>query len=268
MVFRKIKKYLNVYAVFIKICITSQMEYRFNFFMNMLLSVICLLLRSSYVYFVYKTNIVIDGMSADMLLLFTGISSVFSGIYALFFVENFCNIPDYIKYGVIDTLIIKPLSLQFFITCRYVNFGLSLPDLFGGAIMITVACRQLNIVLGWVRLLWFIGLVILGIVIMYSIFLFPYVFSFWLIEITSLNNIMNSIFDLNNLPMKVYGEFAQKIGMYVLPMFAITNFPFMYLIDELTINHVLIAILVTFFMTVLIKIFWNSGIKNYSSSNC
>ena len=266
---RKLKKYLHIYLLFIKTSFMSQMEYRFNFFINIFLNLICLFTRLFYMYLIYKNSrFTNNSNSFYLLLLYTGIACFYSGFYAFFLSDNYCKISEYVKRGTLDLLIVKPLSLQFITTLRYVNIGLSLPDIFLGIIISSIACFKLNLILSASNIFKLIFINISGMLIMYSIFLFPNILSFWTIENNFINNFINSVFELNSLPMKFYKKFLQNIGTFIFPIFLITNFPFMHLLGLLSIKNILIMTLIAILTFTVTKMFWNYGIKNYSSSNC
>ena len=52
---------------------------------------------------------------------------------------------EYVKDGTLDILITKPISLQFIVTLRYINFGWACLNLIAGIEMIIIAFIRLNI---------------------------------------------------------------------------------------------------------------------------
>ena len=265
---RELKKHMHIYGLFIKNCLIAQMEYRFNFFMSLLLDCAFLLTRLLYVTVVYKTNLSVGDLNSDTILLFIGVFTFMSGVYAFFFVNNFFKISEYVRQGTLDILITKPISLQFFATLRYVDFGLAIPDTLGGLAMIIVACYKLNISLSILNILGFIGLILAGSVVMYSIFLLPHILSFWVVKTKAINNISDSLFEFNNMPMQIYNKWLQRIGIFIFPLFVITNFPSMLIIGKLTGIYAICAIIAPFLIFLLVKKFWDFAVKNYSSVNC
>ncbi len=266
--FKELKKHVYIYGVFIKNCLIAQMEYRFNFYMSLLLDFAFLITRLLYVRVVYKTNLSVLDLNPDTILLFIGVFTLMSGVYAFFFVNNFFKISEYIRQGTLDILITKPISLQFFATLRYVDFGLAIPDTVGGLAMIMIACFKLNIKFSILNVLGFIGLILAGVIVMYSIFLLPHILSFWVVNTKAINNISDSLFEFNNMPMKIYSKWLQRIGVFVFPIFVITNFPSMFIIEKLGGIYAVWAIIAPVLVFLLVKKFWDFAVKSYSSVSC
>lgn len=266
-VIKEIKKYFNVYIAFVKNCIIAQMEYRFNFYISFLFDCAFLLTRIIYVAVVYQTQVEINGLSADQILIFIGTFTIMSGIYGFFYVNNFFRISDYIRQGNLDLLMVKPISLQFMVTLRYVDLGISLPDLIGGTIMVIVACMKLNISVSFTSILGYLLLLISGTIIMYVIFLLPHILSFWIVKTTAINNIVDALFEFNNMPMFIYSKWMQRIGLFLVPLFAISNFPAMFLLNLMTIKYIIWAIAAPIILLVILRLVWNLAIKNYTSAS-
>lgn len=266
-ILKGLKKYLFIYSLFMKSCLMAQMEYRFNFYMSFLLDCAFLLIRILYVVVVYQTGIVVNGLSPDAILLFIGTFTVMSGVYAFFYVNNFFKVSEYVRQGMMDVFITKPISLQFMVTLRYVDFGLAIPDLIGGAIMIFTACSRLGISFNILNIMGFIGLLVSSTIITYGIFLFPHILSFWVVKTTAINNITDTLFEFNNMPMDIYSKWIQRIGLFIVPLFVISNFPAMFLLNRLNTTYIIWAIVAPVICLTLVILFWRFAIKNYTSAS-
>lgn len=266
-IYHKFLKYIKIYVVFAKNSIAAQMEYRFNFIMSILIECAFLLAKSLYIIVVYKTGVNINGLSPDSILLFIGTYTIMTGIMGVFFFPNITKISDYIKDGSLDMLIIKPISLQFLVTLRYLDLGLSLPNIIGGSVMCIISCSHLGIPLTLVNLSGYLLLIIGSTIMTYVLLFLPSLISFFIVKTQAIYDITFALWDFNNMPMGIYNRHIQKLGLYIFPIFLISNFPSMFLLKQLNTFNVIWAIIAPILFLAIFKLLWNLCIKNYSSAS-
>lgn len=263
----EIRKHLRIYFLFIKSCIMQELEYRVNFYIGIAVEMGYLLAKSIYIVVVYSNDLHFNNLTPDGILLFIGTYTFMTGIYWCVFAINFGRIPGYIQSGQLDILITKPVSLQFLTTLRYIELGSILPNLGGGLIMISVAWSRLDLALSFSNIALFILFVILGLISTYSFFLIPYLISFWTVKADSLIQTSFALWDFNNMPMHIYNKWIQRFGMFVLPVFLITN-PAPSIVLNMSRTHQIAgAVIVPFVLFFLTRILWNKALKRYSSAN-
>ncbi|MFD1909857.1 ABC-2 family transporter protein [Paenibacillus rhizoplanae] len=127
----------------------------------------------------------------------------------------------------------KPLSLQFMISFRHVNYAFPIPNLIAGITMIVLAWRRLGIEPSFIHLAGYIGVILSSTIVTYSVLLLPQILAFWTVKSGSIFDILDKCWDLNNMPMYIYPKWLRRIGLYVVPILFITNMPSVYLIDRL-----------------------------------
>jgi ABC-2 type transport system permease protein len=75
------------------------------------------------------------------------------------------------------------------------------------------------------------------------------------------------IINFNNMPMMIYGKWMQRIGIFAIPIFLITNFAPMFVMDMLSGKYIIWSIIAPCLFIFLVRKFWNFAIKNYSSAS-
>ncbi len=267
-VIREIKKHLQIYLLFVKNCFITEMQYRFNFFMGIVLDGIFFFNKIIYAIIIYKTGVTINGLSPDAILLFVGTYSIIQGLYTTFFIVNFnYTLPCSIREGKLDIYMTKPISLQFLISTRYVEFSTMIPDLIGGIILVVIAWSRLGIVFNLVNVLGYGLILIVGLIIAYAIFFSIQLLSFYIINMNAISEISGELFILNNMPMKIYSKSIQFIGTFVLPIFLILNYAPMFLLEKLNLFNIAWLIFVVVILMFLSRYLWKIVIKNYTSAS-
>ncbi|WP_235941238.1 ABC transporter permease [Paenibacillus puerhi] len=262
-----LKNYFIVYGLFVKNCFMAQMEYRFNFFLGIGVEIAYLISKLLYVLVVYKTDLHIGDISPDGILMFVGTFTLMTGIYSGFFFYNSLKITEYVREGTLDLLMVKPISLQFLVTLRYIHFGTPIPNVLAGIIMISIGWEAMGIPITFLNLLGYCLFIAVATILTYCLMFLPALLSFWFVNTGGLAMIFYSIWDANNMPMAIYARWVRRIAVFVLPFMIITNFGPLWVMDKLSVYELAWGLSVPVFMLVCFRLLWKSAIKNYSSAS-
>lgn len=262
----KIRRYLKLMGVFAKYSLMSSLEYRINFFAGMLVEMGWMVIKLLYVAIIYKAGTSIGILTPDHILLFIGIYVLMTGIYMLYY-GNFSSLPGMVQQGELDLYLVKPVSLQFYVTMRQLAFPYLFPNLVAGILMIVTGWRLAGLPVSLVSVTGFVIYFFCGCMLTYSLFLLPYILSFWIISAGGIADINAALWDFNNMPSLIYGKWMRRIGTYVLPVFVITNFPGLFLMGELSPWACVwgVAAPILFFM--ISRGLWKFALKRYSSAS-
>jgi len=265
--FREIKKHLHIYILFVKFSVMSQMEYRFNFIGNLSMETGYLLYKLSYVVVVYRSGVTIHGLSPDQILLFIGTFVMLTGVYAGMFMINNFQLRGKIKDGDLDLLLTKPLSLQFMATLRYADVTIFSVDVIAGLVMVAIAWSRLGIPLTLFHVGGYALFAALSCLVAYGLFLLPQILSFWLMNTSAIAEITDSFWDFNNMPMDIYSQWIRVIGVFVLPIFVISNFPPMFVLGKIQPIHLAWSAVLPLLLLLLVRLLWKRGLKIYHSAS-
>ncbi|MDN9010663.1 ABC transporter permease [Brevibacillus laterosporus] len=265
---KEVKKMLKIYYLFCKNCLMAQMEYRFNFFVGVIVESGFVLSKLIYIFVIYQSGLIIEGLSRDSILLFSGTFMLVTGVYVSLFVVNFFKISeDYIHEGKLDLYITKPISLQFLTTMRYIDFGLAIPNLIVGSVLLVMGWSRLGIEVSLANIAGYTLFLIGGIVISYTVMLIPHLFSFWFIKTSAVNDLSNDIWEFGHMPARIYGKTIQIIGIYIIPLFLASNFGPLYLLNQLSMVNMMWGILAPLALLLLTRLLWKAAVRNYSSAS-
>ncbi len=265
--YREIRKHLLIYGLFVKNSLMAQMEYRFNFIGNMIMEAGYLLVKLSYVVVVYNSGVKINGLSPDEILLFIGTFVTLTAVYAGMFMINMYRLRVKIKDGDLDLLLTKPVSLQFMATLRQADVPIFSVDFIAGAIMVAIAWSRLGIPVTFLTLGGYIGFMLISSAVSYSLFLLPQILSFWLMNTSAIAEITDSFWDFNNMPMDIYSPWIKQVGVFLLPIFVITNFPPMFVLNKMPPVYLAWSALLPLLLLVLVRMAWKKGLRSYSSAS-
>lgn len=264
---REIKKHLILWWVCMKNSLMSQLEYRTNFYTGIAMELGYFLAKIVYMIVIYKTNVPINGLTPDEVLVFFGTYMIATGPYAGLYMTNLYGIGRQVQTGELDLLLVKPVSTQFFLTLKRSDMALFTTDTVLGLAAVAAGVSRMGVTVDLWGILGYFGYLVSGSVIAYSMFLLPQVLAFRLVKTNALTGLVDSSWDFNNLPMGIYNRLIQQIGVFVLPIFVITNFPALYLLKKLEPLYAVWGIAGAAAWLALSSFLFNKGLKRYQSAS-
>ncbi|WP_028595459.1 ABC transporter permease [Paenibacillus assamensis] len=263
----EVKRHLHILRLFVKYSLMSQMEYRFNFITGIVAEVAFLIAKLLYVLLVFKTNLHIDGLSPDVILMFLGVHFVFTGIYMGFFFQNFLLLGQTIRGGALDMMMTKPISLQFLVSLRHIDLGMAFPNVITGIVLITKGWNASSIMWTWETVVGFIVFLLVGVILTYCLMIIPSLLSFWLLDTSAAAEISYALWDANNMPASLYHRAIQHIGTFILPFFLITNYGPLFVLGKLSALQLIWALAAPVLFFFLIRTVWKYALRQYNSSS-
>jgi len=264
---REIKKHLLIYRLFLKNSLMAQMEYRFNFIGNLSMESGYLLVKLSYVVVVYRSGVTINGLSPDEILLFVGTFVTLTAVYAGLFMLNNFGLRAKIRDGDLDLLLTKPVSVQFMATLRQADLTIFSVDFIAGLIMVGIAWNRLQIPFTLLNVGGFAVFLLISSVIGYGLFLLPQILSFWMINSSAIAEITDSFWDFNNMPMDIYNRWIKLAGVFIIPIFMITNFPPMFVLGKMPPVYMAWSVIAPVLLLTAVRLLWKRGLRSYSSAS-
>ncbi|ANU50034.1 hypothetical protein ADH76_06035 [Enterocloster clostridioformis] len=263
----RIKDYLKLYGHFVKNNLIAQMQYRTNFVISILTEVGYVFAKSLYIVVLFSSGLSINGLEPCQMLMFIGSYTLITGIMDAVFYPNIVAIPEYIRTASLDVMITKPINSLFMSAFRKFDLGLGIPNVLAGSAMIIVSWILSGVAVSVPNILGFVVFCLLGCILTFPILIIPATFSFWMIKSDALLNTIWAMWDFNNMPMTIYNKIIKAIGIFVLPIFVITNLAPMYvfgILPKIYAIYSFIAIPIFLYISI---IFWNFAIKRYSSAS-
>lgn len=263
----KIRDYLKLYCYFVKNSMIAQLTYKTNFIMSVLTEVGFIFAKSLYIIVLFSSGLSINGLKPEQMLMFIGSYTLITGIMDAVFYPNIAAIPEYIRTASLDMIITKPVNSLFMCAFRKFDLGLGIPNVIGGLIMIGGSWWLSGIALTAINVIGFGLLCCLGCILTFPVLILPVTCSFWFIRSNSLMEIIWAMWDFNNMPMTIYNKIIKMIGIFVLPVFMITNLGPMFVFGILPRSYLIYALVaIPVFLKISI-VFWNFAIKQYTSAS-
>ncbi len=264
---KELRKHFVIYTLFVKNSLIAQLEYRFNFIGNFSMEAGYLLVKLSYVVVVYRSGVTLNGLTPDEVLLFSGTFVALTGLYAGLYMLNNYSLRTLVKDGDLDLMLTKPVSTQFLVTMRRADLTIFAVDVVAGGVMVIVAWVWLGLSISLETVGGYVVFFALSALVSYGLFLLPILLTFWLVNATALPGIVDQFWDFNSMPMDIYSRWIQSAGVFILPIFVITNFPPMAALSRLPATHMAWAVILPVVLLWITHVLWERGLRHYNSAS-
>lgn len=253
-------------AVFMRTCLVKEMEFRGNFWMGLVANVVWV---SSYLVFmkiIYSNTHSVGGWTQGQGIMLLGTYSLTRGIVDIAFSRNLAELPNLVRLGNFDYVLVKPVNSQFFVSLRYMNFG-EVGSALAALAMVLYGARMDHIAITLGGVGGYIVMLACGICIFYGIYLILMSTAFWFVRVDNLWALGETVFQVARVPLNIFGPSAVKFFTFVVPLIFIAHVPSRALMSLVTPAMFGLGIVMALSSLFLSMLFWNFATRFYTSAS-
>jgi len=251
---------------YLRIGVLNEMQYRINFFIQLLQSFISVGTGLIGLGLVFGQVNTLAGWSRPELLVVMGVYLLMGSIIRSFIQPNMERLMDDVRNGTLDFALTKPADAQTLVSVREFRFW-QLVDVVVGGIIIGVAFYQLKGTLGISQLLAFFAALIMGGVMLYCVWLMVTSSAFWVIRGQEISNLFEGLYAAGRWPVGIYPDWLRTGLTFLVPVAFAVTVPAEALTNRLTGTSLLFALGMTLIFVMLARGFWLLGLRNYSGAS-
>jgi ABC-2 type transport system permease protein len=200
--------------------------------------------------------------------LLVGTHQMIAQLFQAFFFVNVANIPELVRTGRLDSLLVLPIDSQFAVSTKQFGLDSIVNAALGGAV-VCIALSRLNIVPNLTSILLYLIALGFGIAVHYSIMLGLAAVSFWIIRAQGLVYGYFNFLNIARYPDAIFPWLFRLIFGWIIPVVIIANIPARLLIKSLgqplpLMLHLVVASTVVFWLS---RVFWKFALRHYSSAS-
>ena len=252
--------------LFIKIGILKELQYRVNFFIQVLQSLISLFVGLIVLALVFDYTSTLDGWHRPELLAVLGVQTLILGVLNTLIQPNMLQMMTDVREGTLDFVLTKPADPQLLVSIREFRIW-QLTDVISGTVVLFWAILELKLSLGLMESVIFIILLICGGLMIYSFWLILTTASFWIVRMDQLAELFQGIYQAGRWPVTIYPGWLRTSLTYIVPIAFAVTIP----AEAITLRLTPDTMLLTFFLTVLFLLasrwLFKYGLRNYSSAS-
>ena len=249
-----------------KVGAMHELQYRVNFFLQVVDSAIRLATGLVAIWLVFSHTDDLAGWTRHELLVVMGIHILLSGINRTFVEPNVYQFLYTIGEGEFDYVLARPVDSQLLVSVRNLRFW-QLVDVVVGGVVIVWAISGVVETTSWLEGGAFLVAVACGAVILYCMWMVVAAAAFKWIRVDDTVQLLNGLFQAGRWPVTIYPGWLRLTLTFVVPLaFAITV-PAQSLTSRLTGGMLVLTLIVTGIMLLITRVAWQHGVKNYSGAS-
>ena len=249
-----------------KVGAMHELQYRVNFFLQVVDSAIRLATGLVAIWLVFSHTDDLAGWTRHELLVVMGIHILLSGINRTFVEPNVYQFLYTIGEGEFDYVLARPVDSQLLVSVRNLRFW-QLVDVVVGGVVIVWAISGVVETTSWLEGGAFLVAVACGAVILYCMWMVVAAAAFKWIRVDDTVQLLNGLFQAGRWPVTIYPGWLRLTLTFVVPLaFAITV-PAQSLTSRLTGGMLVLTLIVTGIMMLITRVAWQHGVRNYSGAS-
>jgi ABC-2 type transport system permease protein len=257
---------LRVALLHLRIGILNDLQYRVNFALQVLQSLLAIAVGLIVFELVFSYTTELNGWTHSELLAILGVQAVMAGVIHALIQPNMMRLTEEVRDGKLDHALTKPVDAQMLVSVREAQLWQAV-DIPIGAVIIGFALARLGEDLGLLDMLAFGVALAFGAILLYSFWLVLATGSFWVVNMWFLPELFEGIFQTGRWPIGIYPGWLRFGITFLVPIaFAITV-PAEAVTARLDWQTLLFAAAFTVAAFALSRWFWRFGLRRYSGAS-
>ena len=258
--------FLRLLGVFVKVGALHELEYRVNFYIQMVRSGIALASGLTGLSIVYAHTDLLGGWRQAELLVLLGVYFLGSGIIGLVIQPSMQRFMEDVRQGTLDFTLTKPADAQLLVSIKQIEVWKLIDALLGAGLMI-VALVELGEAVGLLQALAFGVALLTGCAMVYSFFLILATCTFWFVRLDNILVIFQAMWEAGRWPVAIYPPWLRYTLTFLIPIAFATTVPAEALAGRLTLETLAGAIGLAVVLLAISRWFWRIGIRQYSGAS-
>jgi ABC-2 type transport system permease protein len=262
------RRYLEIYWLMIRNSLIREMNFKANFILWMVVELLWFLGQIVFLEVLFSHVDTIGDWSKWQCVLLVGTHQLTSQIFQAFFYVNLSELPELIRTGRLDLMLLLPVDPQFAVSTR--KFGMdNVVNAIVGASIVVFSLFQLRVVPNASQIALYIVAVAFGVTIHYSVMFGLATVAFWIVRAQGLIYGYFNVFNIARYPDVVFRGVFKMVFSYLIPVIIVANVPARILSRALEspwngLARLVGASLFIFFAT---RVFWHIALRRYSSAS-
>lgn len=258
--------YLRLIASFLRLGALNEFQYRANFFMQVVNSLLELASALGGLGLIYYHVETLNGWRPYELLAVVGVYIMIGGIINMIIVPNMWRIFEDVREGKLDFKLTKPADSQVMVSFNQFQVW-KVVDVLEGLVVLIIAIVNLGQTVGPLDALAFVLTLVCGGVIVYSLWLMIATSAFWVVRAWQVFEFFESIYQTGRWPVDIYPGWL-RIGLtFIVPVAFAVTVPAEALTGRLTGGTLALVVGIAAALFIISRAFWKFGLTHYSGAS-
>jgi ABC-2 type transport system permease protein len=262
-----VRRYLDIYSIMLRNSLIREMSFKANFLLWMIVEVLWFCGQIVFFSIIFGQVDRIGDWTKWEVVLLVGTHQMIAQLFQGFFFVNIANIPELVRTGKLDSLLVLPIDSQFAVSTKQFGFDSMINAALGG-VVVCVSLSRLGLVPNPLSILLYLTALGFGVAVHYSIMLCLAAVSFWIVRAQGLVYGYFNFLNIARYPDVIFPPIFRFIFGWIVPVVIIANIPARLLIKPLGqpgwMLHLVIASTIVFWLS---RVFWRFALRHYSSAS-
>lgn len=260
------RRYFRIYKLFFKNSIALLASHRFNLLMSAFANIVWTFGQIVSLQFLFERIDNFEGWSINDMVLLLGFGQLFVYIMFVMYFNNHADLQNKIIEGELDTLLAKPVSIQFFASFQNVLIAQIIPLFVAVIPLLVIGVRDLR-ALSIVDVIFATVVLLIGMLTMFFLSLSLAGLNFFTDNANSIRDMVMNTTDMSRIPISFFPTPIQLIFIFVIPLGFVTYYPALILKSPQNMQFVFGIEIFTLIVSYLFsQLIWMKGLKRYSGA--
>jgi ABC-2 type transport system permease protein len=257
---------LRLAWLFFRIGALNDLQYRANFWLQLLQAAIQLGTGLAVLALVFSHTPALNGWTQPQLLAVMGVHILMGGVIGALIQPSMERLRGDIRQGTFDYVLTKPEDIQVLSSIREIRIWQAVDVVVGGIVLLT-AIGQLGGSLGLLDALAFGAALVIGGLLIYSFWLLVTTVAFWVVRIDEIAELFEGLYQSGRWPVTIYPEWLRASLTFLVPIAFAVTVPAQALTQRLTLDTFVVAIVFAVVILALSRAFFRFGLRHYSGAS-
>jgi ABC-2 type transport system permease protein len=257
---------LRLSWLFFRIGALNELQYRANFWLQLLQSAIALGTGLAVLALVFSQTPALNGWSQPELLAVMGVHILMGGVIGVLIQPSMERLRQDIREGTFDFVLTKPEDVQVLSSVREIRIWQAV-DIVVGLVVLVFAVGQLGGTLGPLEALAFLIALLIGGLMIYSFWLLVTTVAFWIVRIDEIAELFQGVYQSGRWPVTIYPDWLRISLTFLVPIAFAVTVPAQALTGRLSPEALGLAALFALILLGATRAFFRRGLRAYSGAS-
>jgi ABC-2 type transport system permease protein len=257
---------LRLSWLFFRIGALNELQYRANFWLQLIQSAIQLGTGLAVLALVFSQTPALNGWSQPALLAVMAVHILMGGVIGSLIQPSMERLRQDVRQGTFDFVLTKPEDVQVLSSVREIRIWRAV-DIIVGLVVLAIAVGQLESAVGVPEALAFVAALVLGALMIYSFWLVITTVAFWIVRIDEIAELFEGVYQSGRWPVTIYPEWLRVSLTFLVPIAFAVTVPAQALTKRLTPETLLLALGFAVVALAASRAFFRIGLRRYSGAS-
>ena len=262
-----LRRYFGLYAALWRNSVVREMGFKSNFLLWIVVELLWFALHVAFIGVIYLHTDHIGDWTKWQVVVLIGAAHFIQQIFQALFLSNCVQISEHVRTGKLDFMLLLPINTRFLVSLRVVDLG-GFVNATSAVVVMLYALKQLHYTPSFGQIAGFLGLVVVGVLVHYSLMFALAATSFFTVRAQGIIWGYWSLFNIARLPDAAFRGFFKSFFTFALPMLLVVNVPAKLLLNKLTsAGDILLLLALAMGCAFFSEALWRFSLKRYTSAS-